>query len=238
MGDFNVDLLKYDSYNSHRDFLNNLTSSGFLPHILQPTRITDFSATLIDNIYGNNFEHETISGNILIKFADHFSQFLSVKKEIIRLQPNDSMHVSHNSFSTHFKNLLNCSNQNEIPRKCKEAGQLDYSITPDELKKASEILKSGKSVGIDNLSNEMLSCLVDSTPLVLIKLFNLILDGGEVLPDWTTAYIVPMHKNGMKSDPLNYRGISLLSCLGKLFLSILNNRLLNFSIKHKILSDN
>ena len=89
LGDFNVDLLKYDSSNSNRDFLNNLTSSGFLPHILQPTRITDYSATLIDNIYGNNFEHETISGNILIKFADHFSQFLSVKKEIIRLQPND-----------------------------------------------------------------------------------------------------------------------------------------------------
>ena len=95
--------------------------------------------------------------------------------------------MSHNSFSTHFKTLLNCSNQNEIPRKCQEAGHLDYFITSDELKKASEILKPGQSVGIDNLSNEMLSCLVDSTLLVLIKLFNLILDGGEVLPDWTIA---------------------------------------------------
>ena len=89
LGDFNIDLLKYESSNSNRDFLNNLTSYGFLPHILQPTRLTEYSSTLIDNIYGNNFDHETISGNILIKFADHFSQFLSVKKEIIRYQPND-----------------------------------------------------------------------------------------------------------------------------------------------------
>ena len=83
----------------------------------------------------------------------------------------------------------------------------------------------------------MLSCLVETNPLVLVKLFKLILSGSEVLLDWVIAYIVPIHKNGRKSDPSNYRGISLLSCLGKLFLSILNNRLLQFSIHHKILSD-
>ena len=89
LGDFNIDLLKYDTCNSYRDFLNTLTSYGFLPHILQPTRVTDHSATLIDNIYGNNFEIETISGNILIKFADHFSQFLSIEKEISKIKPSD-----------------------------------------------------------------------------------------------------------------------------------------------------
>jgi hypothetical protein len=150
---------------------------------------------------------------------------------------NDSAYVSHNSLSNHFKTLLNSSDQNEIPPKSNDPGQLDYPITIDELKKASEILKPGKAVGVDNLSNEMLSCLVETNPLVLVKLFKLILSGSEVLLDWVTAYIVPIHKNGRKSDPSNYRGISLLSCLGKLFLSILNNRLLQFSIDHKILSE-
>ena len=89
MGDFNVDLLKYEVSSKTRDFLNTVTSYGFLPHILQPTRIADHSSTVIDNIYGNNFEQESISGNILIKFADHFSQFLSVNKEIIRFKPRE-----------------------------------------------------------------------------------------------------------------------------------------------------
>ena len=40
-GDFNIDSLKYDSSNKHRDFLNVMTSSGYLPHILHPTRITE-----------------------------------------------------------------------------------------------------------------------------------------------------------------------------------------------------
>ena len=49
--------------------------------------------------------------------------------------------------------------------------------------------------------------------------------------------IVPIHKKGSKSDPSNYRGITLISCLGKLFLTILNNRLTQFVKEKNILSD-
>ena len=66
MGDFNVDLLKYDCSCKHQNFLNIMTSIGFLPQILQPTRIPDQSSTVIDNIYGNDHEQVIISGNILI----------------------------------------------------------------------------------------------------------------------------------------------------------------------------
>ena len=83
-GDFNIDLLKCDTINQHAEFLNTLRSLGFLPHILQTTRITEHSSTIIDNIYGNNFTQETFGGNILIKFADHFSQFLSIKKKVLK----------------------------------------------------------------------------------------------------------------------------------------------------------
>ena len=42
-----------------------MTSYFFQPHIIQPTRITDHSATLIDNIYLNTIEYKTISGNLI-----------------------------------------------------------------------------------------------------------------------------------------------------------------------------
>ena len=44
-----------------------------------------------------------------------------------------------------------------------------------------------------------------------------------------------MHKSGKKDDPSNYRGICISSGLGKVFCSILNTRLSNFSNNHKIL---
>ena len=52
-----------------------LNSHGLLPLITQPTRLSDTSKTLIDNIYTNVFHKESISGNILIERADHLAQF-------------------------------------------------------------------------------------------------------------------------------------------------------------------
>lgn len=53
-GDFNLDLLKSESHQETKNFLNALNSLFFQPQILQPTRITDHSATLIDNIFFNS----------------------------------------------------------------------------------------------------------------------------------------------------------------------------------------
>ena len=80
MGGFNIDLLQYESHNSTNDFLNSMVSYSFLPYILQPTRVTDHSASDIDNILSNITDYETYSGNITTLVADHFAQFLIIKK--------------------------------------------------------------------------------------------------------------------------------------------------------------
>ena len=75
MGDFNINLLNYESHNDPNEFINSMVSHHMLPQILQPTRVTDHSATVIDNIFTNATNFETIGGNILNQIADHFSQF-------------------------------------------------------------------------------------------------------------------------------------------------------------------
>jgi hypothetical protein len=52
----------------------------FHPHILQPTRITDHSATLIDNIFFNSVNHHAVSGNIIYDLTDHLPNFLVINK--------------------------------------------------------------------------------------------------------------------------------------------------------------
>ena len=79
MGDFIIDLLR-DSHSNTNDFVNSMISHSFLPHILQPSRVTDHSATIIDNIFSNITDFETLSGNITALVADHFAQFLLIKK--------------------------------------------------------------------------------------------------------------------------------------------------------------
>ena len=50
MGDFNINLLNFQDCQITEEFINTVISYGFLPHILQPTRITDHTATLINKI--------------------------------------------------------------------------------------------------------------------------------------------------------------------------------------------
>jgi hypothetical protein len=51
MGDFNMNLLNYQSHNQTNEFLDIMYSNMFFPLITRPTRITSHTATLIDNIF-------------------------------------------------------------------------------------------------------------------------------------------------------------------------------------------
>ena len=79
-GDFNSDLLKLDKVKNYKKFYELMCSYGFLPQILQPTRIQGDSATIIDNIFTNTCGRKIHSGNIITDFSDHYSQFVSVRR--------------------------------------------------------------------------------------------------------------------------------------------------------------
>ena len=82
----------------------------------------------------------------------------------------------------------------------------------------------GKSSGPDKILNEILKYSKPVTLKSYTKLFNLILKSGC----YPKSYIIAIHKSGDKSNLNNYRGISLMNCLSKIFRAISNARLTNF----------
>lgn len=72
---------------------------------------------------------------------------------------------------------------------------------------------------------------------VLSKLFTKILFTNKFPKNWITGMLIPIHKKGPKSYVGNYRGIMLLSCLGKLFTAIINERLLTYLKEKNILAN-
>ena len=56
LGDFNIDLLKCDDEPQIASFMDILGSNLILPQILLPTRVTEYSKTLIDNIFSSPTE--------------------------------------------------------------------------------------------------------------------------------------------------------------------------------------
>ena len=55
-GYININLLKINENNNYNTFYESVTSSGFMPQITLPTRLSDTCDTLIDNMFTNNFE--------------------------------------------------------------------------------------------------------------------------------------------------------------------------------------
>lgn len=77
-GDFNIDLLKHETVDTCSEFLNSLTSYGFLPFISLPTRITCTSRTLIDNFFCNDSSVIKLSTVILSDISDHLPILTSI----------------------------------------------------------------------------------------------------------------------------------------------------------------
>ena len=129
-------------------------------------------------------------------------------------------------------NILDPETNMETHSNERVEGPLDYPITDEEFEAAVNKLKANKSPGIDNILNEVLKIAKDTIKGHLVNLFNRILDTGKYPTLWSFGLIVPIHK---KDEVENYRGITLLSAFGKLFTSILNNRLYDYMAQKGIL---
>ena len=76
MGDFNINLLNIDTHLPSSEFIESFYSFGIFPLINKPTRVTDNSTTLIDNIFSNEVLNENmINGIFYTKITDHFPIF-------------------------------------------------------------------------------------------------------------------------------------------------------------------
>ena len=76
IGDFNTDVSKTDDINPHaNDFLNQLFSSSFYPLISKPTRITNTSATLLNNIFVNDIIENFQCSLLFTDNSDHLPIF-------------------------------------------------------------------------------------------------------------------------------------------------------------------
>ena len=93
LGDFNVDLMHYNEHKPANEFLDSLASNSCLPYIIQPSRHTSYSRTLIDNIFSNVISKDIIFGNITATISDHLPQFL-VSPNIFANPPSNKSNVS------------------------------------------------------------------------------------------------------------------------------------------------
>ena len=106
----------------------------------------------------------------------------------------------------------------------------DSEPTVEELSKAIDSLASGKAPGSDGIPPDLLKYCKTSLLHPLHEILCQCWCEGVVPQDMRDAKIVTLYKkNGERSDCNNYRGVSLLSIVGKVFARVILTRLLKMA---------
>ena len=90
-GDYNLDLLKHDTHLPTGVFLNNMLSHSLFPTIRHPTRISDKSSTLLDNIFVNCIKYELQSAILYNDISDHLPVAIHLKTTLVRKRESNSL---------------------------------------------------------------------------------------------------------------------------------------------------
>lgn len=97
-------------------------------------------------------------------------------------------------------------------------------------------LKIDKSPGPDELHPMILKECADSLAEPLAKIFQSSFADGHLPADWKMAEICPIFKKGHKSDPGNYRPVSLTSVVCKVMESVVRDHLLQYLEERNLIS--
>ena len=108
-------------------FIESMLTTGYLPVITKPTRVTYHSATLIDHIYSNSKSLNYKSGIVITDVADHFGTFYVSRKKahitvsnykyIRQMKAENFIHFKQILSATDFSSVLACDCPNEAYNK-------------------------------------------------------------------------------------------------------------------------
>lgn len=164
-------------------------------------------------------------------------QFWKEIKKFTKRKSKISENLTSDDFFKHFSNVFQTQSEENFDTGEAQNLMLDSPFTEQELKNVILSLKSNKSPGIDGLIGEIFKCSLDIMSPLLVKLFNVIFLQGIYPNTWSEGLITPIHKKSSLDDTNNYRGITLINVLSKIYSHILNNRLLKWASENGKIAD-
>ncbi len=99
-------------------------------------------------------------------------------------------------------------------------------------------LSLSTAVGEDSISPRVLRAAIEPLSVIITRIINLSIVTG-ICPDaWKIAKVTPIFKDGDRSDPGNYRPISVLPTVSKVMERIIHSQLADYLDKYSVLSNN
>jgi len=194
------------------------------------------------NAYNNYVSSLVENGHITKKLWSYIKHQRKDNSSIPPLSHNGSMHTDPSQKAEILNNFFASIFTNDTST----SPTLEKSHTPDiapitvdiyGVKNLLDNLDPHKATGPDNIPTRLLKQLSAELAPVLTMVFQASLEQSHVPADWKTANIVPIHKNGSRNAPNNYRPISLTSICCKLLEHIIYSHMVSHFNSNQILSD-
>ena len=175
--------------------------------------------------YNEQLVQEAIENNTSYKRAKR--ELILGKNQIITIVDNDGTRITDRDsiieyVAGFYKNLYKAPTDIGAPN---NIGDDPPEVMPSEVEFALHEMKNGKAPGIDGIVAEILKLAGKHTIDCLAKVYTSCLRERRIPNHWNKAKIILIHKKGDIENIKNYRPISLLPVVYKIFTKIINNRL-------------
>ncbi|CAC5360790.1 unnamed protein product [Mytilus coruscus] len=163
-------------------------------------------------LYGPNGEIVTDDDSVENRWKTHFYNIYNMDNSAAEFDDDFHSQVLSHKSSLEDRMLEPLYDENQ---------ELNTTITIGEIRRLIYVAKNGKACGIDSIPYEVLK--YESVISVLHSLFQLIFETSIIPLIWRQAITCSILKDKSSDEPspLNYGGISLLSCISKLYSALI-----------------
>ena len=226
---FLASLLQNNPYNTQlrKSYFETLTKYNKL----RKKKARSFKAKLFQELNEARESNPTFYWKLLNRLRENFTDS---KAEKIKIYEWEDYFKKLNMSSINNDKI---KEQLEHLEKVKHFDKTDFKIKEQEVMNCIKLLKNKKAAGLDGVLNEMIKHSTSSLLPTYTKLFNDILLCGYYPDQWKEGYITPIYKKGNEYDTNNYRGITIMSNLAKLFNMVIQSRVFNFFKENNLISD-
>ena len=202
--------------NNPNDWANFRTSRNNVINLIRNSKINYFKKL------SDSLSHDNLTSRQWWKVTKQFLNdqkssdipFL-IENNIQLNSPKDKAEILNNFFCK--QSDIDDSNAALPPDRPSLSSFTDINITTQDVSDAIKLICPNKASGPDFINPRLIKEGKDILSPHLSRLFNKSLQQSSFPDTWKTANVIPVYKKGEKSDPSNYRPISLLSCLSKVF---------------------
>lgn len=243
----------------HRDNLKKKLIKNFTAeNKVEYTRYRNFLNKLIRNTKNNYYQNEIIQAGTDYKKVWEIIN-CAANKVTKKVRASDINIINDNNeeicdneekaniFNNFFTNigqkmLEKIETVNELPNDFIVNKHIASSIylvpvTKTEVIEIINTLKNKSSPGPDGIDVYVIKNVVNHISAPLVHLINLSFTTGILPKQWKESVVSPVYKTGDKKNPNNYRPISVINNIAKIFEKCVKNRLLNFFEKHGVITE-